>query len=131
MNDKIDVSQMSFDELHAAHIALWDWLANHPEARKTNWTGWGRYDAKVYRSCFACVYAKRLRRDNELEPCRCCPIKDWSATDYRGIMPRCTSSNSLYMQWDDVHKRLTDRAAVAALAAQIRDLPWVEREVSK
>lgn len=44
---------------HAAHVALWDWLAKHPDPDKENWPGWdingGKYKHNVY-ECFACTY---------------------------------------------------------------------------
>jgi hypothetical protein len=128
-SDKIDVEQMSFDELHAAHIALWDWLAHHPEAKKSDWSDWEDYDDDyLINNCFDCVYASMFRIDSNDNLCDFCPIKDWSCVDYKGIVSHCSQCHSLYKRWDSLMTPLTDRAE---LAAQIRDLPWVEQEVTQ
>jgi hypothetical protein len=129
MNNKIDVSQMSFDELHAAHIELWDWLSKNPSGLKYEWSGWERYDDDgVINYCFACVYASRFSNDDNNNLCSFCPIKDWSCAGCEDIMSQCKRFNSLYERWDNLSTPLTE---YAALAAQIRDLPWVEGEVSQ
>ena len=61
---KIKVSEMTVQEMYAAHQELWFWLANHPDKWKRDWPGWEVYGNSVRGDCFACHYNARLRGIN-------------------------------------------------------------------
>jgi hypothetical protein len=92
---------MTEAEYKAAHIALWDWLYQHPSEDKADWPGWKEY-GDVEGFCFACVFC-----DGE---CYRCPLK----------VERCSFDGSPYQKWGDGSEKTKKK-----YAAMIRDA-WRE-----
>lgn len=88
------------------HRILWRWLAENPEASKSQWPGWelngGKYE-ETDADCFLCEFAQR---------CGDCPL-EWPGG-------RCLSPGSPFVKRD---KRGTTKKERANLAKQIAELP--------
>lgn len=110
---------------HAAHVELWDWLAQHPDKGKDDWPGWEESGAIPVFYCFACKaaermaqYLKQLPKDSGVGAINCatlCPL-DWPG-------PSCVRDYyyhaGRFREWQletDLEKRVL-------LAKNIRDLP--------
>lgn len=103
----------------AAHRALWNWLADHPEAEKHDYfENWVR---TPYNECFACEAARReADRVNTIYFCRLCPLGGESVVGCSG---------GLFAWWWEALSPKTRRK----LALQIANLPWrgVRHEADK
>ncbi|MDR1516453.1 MAG: hypothetical protein LBS45_12240 [Synergistaceae bacterium] len=103
----VDMDTLTLEQAQEGHRALWDWLAESDDRWQKDWPGWSGYSRMSTIHCFPCELCKR--------DCDSCPI-EWPGEN-------CLASGSPYPQWYDG----TD-AERKATAAQIRDLPWKERE---
>ena len=74
---KIEITEQN---AHYWHRRLWDWLAKHPGALKSEWPGW-KYFEDVLCDCFACeIGEKRLSRtEYSSKRCSVCPVSSWTA----------------------------------------------------
>lgn len=86
------------------HRRMWRWLAENPEAEKSDWPGWKKYTPQ-YAGCFMCSQ----------QNCTVCPLvwpKNIHGYDW------CLEGG-LYTQWDKTELN-SERSA---LAEQIAELP--------
>jgi hypothetical protein len=106
---------MADSGLKAAHIALWDWLYQHPAAWKRHWPGWRENGGKLFagNSCFACTFAGF---DEYADPrCDNCPLD-------QNVMHGCRQHTaSAYVCWE----RASDPEIRKKYAAMIRDA-WLQ-----
>ena len=95
------------------HRKMWNWLADHPEARKADY--FKNWDRTPYNECFACEAARReADRVNTIYFCRLCPLGGESVVG-------CDSG--LYAVW----RCASDPEERQQLARKIADLPWKEK----
>jgi hypothetical protein len=104
---------MTFEELHAAHVRLWDWLAENPGKYKHD-APERLLDGAGWQICFACVQAKV-----DTEHCKRCPV-DWGVS-------YCDTPGSPFDKWDRLMRCPENFELRAELARIIRDLPWTEK----
>jgi hypothetical protein len=120
-NDAIDPYTLTSEERHAYHIEMWDWLARNPECEKDCWPGWDNFTEHARGLCFACDEATDLCEALESpEKCDYCPL-EWPPD-----MNDSCEEGSLYALWAELGESGEEEAPEerAAIAAQIRDLPW-------
>nr|DAU75674.1 MAG TPA: hypothetical protein [Caudoviricetes sp.] len=99
----------------AEHRALWNWLADHPEAEKEDYfENWDAASVPKSR-CFACEAARRKAwRTPAYHRCRFCPL---------GGKRIVGCDNGLYAVW----RCAPDPEERQQLARKIADLPWKEK----
>ena len=106
-----------FAGLSAAHVELWDWLANHPDKNKRLWPGWERHgdgygvydNTEVAAHCFLCEAMQ-----SSATPCAECPLA-------ANAIEACYEGTGLYRQWRRALDR-RDYSAAKGLALRIRDI---------
>ena len=118
----ISMDKLTYEQAQKGHRALWNWLAVTGEVSEKLWPGWADYDRRAVDSCFACEQAI----DNM---CRNCPLL---TPDKKTLCDRSDffKGYGLYIKWR-AQTNFNDERAIARrkdLAAQIRDLPWKEKE---
>lgn len=98
------------------HRKLWNWLADHSEARKADYfKNWGN-DSIPRSHCFACEAAlQEANRANADYFCRFCPLGGKSIVCCDG---------GLYDQWWSASSYMRRRQ----LARKIANLPWKEKK---
>lgn len=100
----------------AAHRALWNWLADHPRARKADYFKNWNCNSIPLNECFACEAAlQAARRANTYHTCRFCPLGG-----ERIIGCDC----GLFVEW----AAAASRERRQQLARKIANLPWKEKE---
>lgn len=95
-------SEWTKEEFYAAHQALWGWLAENPDKRKSAWPGWewngGLYE-DCFNDCFACEYDDLMIGDRccncliawpNDKPCYASILKSWGRT-YKAKLHRTAS----------------------------------------
>ena len=108
---------LSFEELHAKHIALWEHLFQHPEQGKNGIPEELLAGSDFYK-CFACVAVGRTGDGKEdKKACARCPI-DWNGK-------RCISPHAEYQLWWQAVGN--DTAKAKKYAEQIRGMPWTKK----
>ena len=94
------------------HRKLWNWLAAHPAACKTDYFADWRSDDWPYNLCFACEAARReADRVNMIYFCRLCPL---------GGVSSMGCLRGLYYDWASAVSPERRRE----LALKIANLPW-------
>lgn len=116
------MKELAIEESIRLHRELWNWLAENPNMRKDDWSGWEvlwaqypdlRNDHSLAKSnCFAC-YATIENRDN----CDCCVLK-WPGLDCCSD-ERDGDDKGLFKN----RERTMEADKRKKLAIQIRDLP--------
>jgi hypothetical protein len=103
--------------LHSKHVELWQFLADHPDKEKWQWSGWKDIPKQV-NDCFACDYAKIATSSGLIGSCADCPLI-WDTKHCDDSIKDKDGADGLFYLWD-VCEDLKERSK---LAAQIRDLP--------
>lgn len=94
------------------HRKLWNWLADHPEAKKADY--FKNWNYIPHNECFACEAAlQAARRVSSYHTCRFCPLGGESVVGCDG---------GLYSNWWAADSRERRQQ----LALQIANLPWKE-----
>lgn len=103
------MTQINYEE---EHRKLWNWQADHSEARKADYfKNWGN-DSIPRSHCFACEAAlQEANRAGTAYFCRFCPLGGESVVGCRG---------GLFAWWWEALSPKTRRK----LALQIANLPW-------
>lgn len=108
---------LSFEELHARHVKLWEFLARNPDKGKNDIPDELLAGSDFYR-CFACVAVGRTGEGKEdTKPCTRCPI-DWNGK-------RCISPRAEYQLW--WQSLGSDAAKTKRYAEKIRDMAWTKK----
>ena len=98
---------------HSLHKEMWLWLAENPEAAKSDWPRWNETDVvgKAIHHCFAC---SALEEGATAHDCERCPLLWGTPTN------QCIGDeyNGLYEQWVDARGERRVR-----LALEIANLP--------
>lgn len=103
------MTQINYEE---EHRKLWNWLADHPGARKADYFADWRDGDKPYNLCFACeVAAREADRTGAYSACTCCPLGG-------ELIMGCR--DGLYAEWATAAFRKRRRK----LALQIANLSW-------
>lgn len=99
----------------AEHRKLWNWLADHSEARKADYFKNWDPDSVPYNECFACEAARReADRVNTAYFCWLCPLGEESVMG---------CDDGLYAVW----RCESDPEERRRLAREIAALPWKEK----
>lgn len=107
------VEQINYEE---EHRKLWNWLADHPKAWKSDYFEDWDYDSIPKSYCFACeVTHREADRANTYASCRFCPLGG----------PRIVGcGDGLYAEW----QKAVSPERRQQLARKIANLPWKEKE---
>lgn len=108
-----------------AHKELWNWLANNPDKKKSEWPGWKRNGGKYKHQanfCFACGYASSddsMDDDCEFKTCPFIWHNNTNIHDDGNCWLDCECDGSEYKSWKDAETaKLKSR-----YARQIANLP--------
>ena len=111
----------TFKENEALHKELWGWCAETGND-KADWPRWkfngGDVEYETGSLCFACSYAESITEEELDDTCSNCPICDGVGS------VECL--NGLYDDWWNTYHHDGNEEDVKELAAQIRDLDWIE-----
>lgn len=107
------MTQINYEE---EHRKLWNWLADHPKAWKSDYFEDWDYDSIPKSYCFACEVAlQEANRAGTYVSCRFCPLGG----------ERIVGCNfGLYNDW---HAAVSPERR-QQLARKIANLPWKEKE---
>jgi len=114
---------VTMEDYRKVHVALWQWLSEHPQAEKQDWPGWADVhpdDVNLPR-CMPCLFSIR-KAETFHTRCGECPIKNWAMDSVRDCVDRCHDEGSCYDPWLEAD----DDSARSSLAKQVRDLKWTE-----
>lgn len=107
------MEQINYEE---EHRKLWNWLADHPKAEKSDYFEDWDIDSIPRSCCFACEVAYRAAdRANTYASCRFCPL---------GGQCIVGCDDGLYAEWCEA----VSPKRRQQLALQIAKLPWKEKE---
>lgn len=113
---------MDYEDYQAAHVALWDWLANNPGKDKYDWPGWEE-GSSIHAGAFAgqsilnhCFLCEWYRRHGGCEACAC--TKKYGEPCFSDINP---NSEGLFKKWDKA-MQANDFEEACRLAVMMRDV---------
>lgn len=97
------------------HRKLWNWLADNPDKDKFDFFDFFKILPPKW-SCYACAENEKrcTGKIENINDCPFCPITDISSVNCCG---------GLYYDWED-----GDIKYRSAIARQIAELPWIEKE---
>lgn len=106
---------------HTKHKQLWNWIAEHPGALKSEWPGWHNYffdkeRMSVFSFCFACAAVSSCYKHISFSVCERCPLS-WPL----GLKCTLPSYQSLYRRFCGAENKNNELAS--RLARQIANLP--------
>lgn len=82
------------------HRAMWQWLHDNPCAAKEDWPGWEYSTEHMLGNCFACEYAKLMRREDKTHEsvymCHYCPCLD--------TLKKCDHNSTPFPMWSVARK---------------------------
>lgn len=112
---------MNFEDYQAAHVALWDWLANHPGKDKYDWPGWesgGNIWSGIFDGCIIlnhCFMCEWYRTHGGCDACAL--TKKYGEPCFSDIDP---NSEGMFKKWDKA-MQAEDFEEACRIAALIRD----------